>query len=199
MKKIIILIITLINSIGYTQDIPLKKWYSDTQFDLIIHKRAKYSYSYLGADTEKHTVWDEQLNVKKPAIGFTYTYNYMLFKKLSIGILTGYKNYTSPDFSILELGGILKFFFVDTKNIYTYASLSNQFSLNKNQFRNGTNARIGIGLPIIKGDSFSLSINLFKEQQFLRLDDAKPLFNYNHETPGDLIYSSYGLSAGIKF
>ena len=199
MKKLIILIYILTSSFGYAQDKQSKRWYSNAESDVIIHNKTKYSYSYLGSDNQKHTVWDEDLNVKKIAIGFTYSYNYMLFRKLSLGALTGYKIYNQPDFQMLELGGVLKFFFVDTKNVFIYGSLTNEISLNKNQFKNGTNARIGIGVPVIKRDKFNISLNLFKEQQFLRLEGADPIFNYQQEKSGDLTFKSYGISAGIKF
>lgn len=196
MKKIIVLLCIFNYSFGNAQD---KKWYSNADLELIIHKKVTYSYNYVDADGQKHSVWDEELNTKSPAFRLTYSFNYMLVRKLSIGVLGGYKNYNEPDFSMLELGGIAKFFFVDSNNIYMYGSISSEFSLDKKQFKSGTNARIGLGVPIIKRDGFILSLNLFAEQQFLRLDDAKPIFNSYQENPSDIIYKSYGLSAGVKF
>ncbi|WP_264554165.1 hypothetical protein [Flavobacterium sp. N2038] len=199
MKKLAVLILTFISLYGYGQDKSCEKWYSNIEFDVIIHKKATYSYSYIDNSNEKHVIWDEELNNKKIAFGLTYSYNYMLFKKMSIGVLTGYKKYNQPDFSILELGGIMKFFFVDTNNVFLYGLVTSEISTNKNQFKSGTNARIGIGVPIIKRDKFNISLNLFKEQQLLRLDGAESLFNYEQEKPGDIIFKSYGLSTGIKF
>lgn len=196
MEKKILFVCIFICSFGNAQ---IKKWYSNADLELIMHKKVTYSYNYVDTDGQKHYVGDEELNVKNPAFGLTYSFNYMLLRKLSIGVLGGYKNYNEPDFSMLELGGIAKFFFVDTNNVYIYGSLASEFSLDKKQFKSGTNARIGLGVPIIKRDEFIISLNLFAEQQFLRLDDAKPIFNYYQEKPSDIIYKSYGLSAGIKF
>lgn len=123
----------------------------------------------------------------------------MVFKKLSLGLSTGYKNYNNPDLSMLELGGITKYFFVDSNNVFAFVSITNEISLNKSQFKSGTNARIGIGLPILRKDKFNINLNLFKEQNFLRLDGAEPLFNFDQEKLSGLIYKSWGLSAGIKF
>jgi hypothetical protein len=199
MKKLIILILLSICSFGYAQDKVVKKWYSNADFELIFHNKAEYSYSYIGFDNQKYTIWDEELNAKSPAFGITYSYNYMVFKKISLGVLTGYKSYSKPDFSIIELGGVLKYFFVDTNNVFIYSSLSNEISLNKDHFKSGTNARIGIGFPLVRERKFNINLNLFAEQNFLRLNGAQPLFNYNKEKPGDVVYKSYGVSAGIKF
>ncbi len=196
MRKQLFILFILIYSIGNAQ---IKKWYSNTDLELITHKKVMYSYNYIDANGQKHSVWDEELNGKSPALGLTYSFNYMLFKKLSIGVLGGYKNYKKPDFSMLELGGIVKFFFVDADNVYLYGSLTNEFTTNKNKFKNGTNSRIGLGVPIIKKDEFIISLNFFAEQQFLRLDGAQGLFHYYQERPSNVIYKSYGLSAGIKF
>ncbi|MEO8240098.1 MAG: hypothetical protein ABI793_05420 [Flavobacterium sp.] len=199
MKKLIVIIILTIGTFGYGQNKLNKKWYSNLDLELIMHKKVEYSYSYFNTNLNERGSSTENLNGKKAAFGLTYSFNYMVFKKLSLGVLTGYKSYKSPDLAMLELGGIVKYFFVNTNNVFTYVSLTSEISLNKNQFNSGTNARIGIGVPIVREDKFNININLFKEQNFLRLNGADPLFGYNQEKPSGLIYNSWGLSAGIKF
>ena len=199
MKRQVLLICIFISSFGYGQNKKVTKWYSNAEIDVIIHNKTKYSYSYFGTDNTKHIIWDEDLNVKKPAIGLTYSYNYMLFKKLSIGLISGYKKYNQPDFSMAEIGGVVKFFFVDTDNVFVYCSLTNEISLNKEQFKSGTNARLGIGVPVIKRNKFNVAINLFTEQHFLRLEGADPILNYQQEKYRDLLFKSSCISNGIKF
>lgn len=199
MKKLIVIIVLSISSFGYTQSKSDKKWYSNADLDLIMHKKVEYSFGYFDTDENSRIGSTEDLNVKKPAFGLTYSFNYMVFKKWSIGVLTGYKSYKEPDLSMLELGGIVKYFFVDTNNVYVYASLTNEFSLNKNQFKTGRNARIGLGYPVAKSDKFIININIFKEQNYLGLDGLPPYIGLNQEKPSTLVYNSWGISAGIKF
>lgn len=85
--------------------------------------------------------------------GLLYSINYNVFKKLSLGLITGFQSHNNPDFSMLKLGGSVKYFFVDSNNVYTYIDLANDFSLNKNQFKNGGNFRLGIGFPVMKREN----------------------------------------------
>ncbi len=188
-----------ISSLGYTQNISDKKWYSNADLELITHKKVEYSFNYF--DTDRNSRLSETINVsaKKPAFGLAYSFNYMVFKKWSIGLLTGYKSYKEPDLSMLELGGTIKYFFVNTNNIYTYISVTNAFSLNNNEFSGGGDTRIGIGVPIVRVDKLNININIFKEQNFLRLKGVEPLIGLSQESPGTLIYNSWGISAGVKF
>jgi len=199
MKKLIIIVLLISSLSGYSQDKDIKKWYSNVDVDLVIHNKTLYSYSYIGVDNQKFTIWDEELNTKTAALGISYSYNYLVFKKLSVGFLNGFKKYSDPDFKIFEIGGVVKYFFVGSNNVYVYTSLSSEISLNKSQFKSGTNARIGIGFPILRAKKFNVNLNVFTEQNFLRLDGAQSLFGYNQEKPGDVIYKSSGISAGIKF
>jgi hypothetical protein len=199
MKKIIIIFVLFTGFSVNAQNELDRKWYSNVDVELIMHNKIEYNYGYFDADYNSKVSSSENLNVRKAAFGLTYSLNYMVFKKLSLGLSTGYKNYNNPDLSMLELGGITKYFFVDSNNVFAFVSITNEISLNKSQFKSGTNARIGIGLPILRKDKFNINLNLFKEQNFLRLDGAEPLFNFDQEKPSGLIYKSWGLSAGIKF
>jgi hypothetical protein len=199
MKKIIIIFVLFTGFSVNAQNELDRKWYSNVDVELIMHNKIEYNYGYFDADYNSKVSSSENLNVRKAAFGLTYSLNYMVFKKLSLGLSTGYKNYNNPDLSMLELGGITKYFFVDSNNVFAFVSITNEISLNKSQFKSGTNARIGIGLPILRKDKFNINLNLFKEQNFLRLDGAEPLFNFDQEKLSGLIYKSWGLSAGIKF
>ena len=97
---------------------------------------------------------------------------------------------------MLKLGGSINYFFVDNNNIYAYLNITNNFTLDKTQFKTGTNVRIGIGFPIMKREKFNLNVNLFYETNDLILEGTKPLFN--SEIPDNIIFRSYGLGLGIK-
>jgi hypothetical protein len=199
MKKILVVLFVFLTTLGYSQSESQKKWYSNADLELLIHSNVKYSFNYFDIDQNSNVSSTQELREKKSALGLTYNLNYMVFKKLSLGILTSYKKYNQPDLSIIELGGVARYFFVDRNNVYTYVSVANAFSLDKKQFSSGGNARIGFGLPIVKGEKLNVNVNIFKEQNFLRRKNGDPYIGLSQERPGTLIYNSWGISAGVAF
>jgi len=196
MKKIILLIIALFSlTTGYSQS----NWYYTSEFDFVFPGNKNYDYSikdniHAGGDTE--LVVDGFLLT---SFGVQADYNYMLFDKLSIGVLTGFQMQTEPDFEMIKLGAVLRYFFVDKNNVYVYLQDANNFSLNKNDFYNGNNFRVGIGFPIIKRNKYNILLNLFWEQNFFKLDNANPLLELPNEIPKTLSVKSVGLSFGVQF
>ena len=199
MKKLLLLFCVIIYTFGYSQEPKIKRWYSTADLDLIMHKKIEYGYSYFNTDLNHRVSGEEEINAKKVAFGFRYSFNYMFSRKWSIGVLTGYKSFKRPDFSMVEIGGILKYYFVDTDNVFVYTSLSNQISLNKNQLKSGSIARIGLGVPVLKKEKFNLNLNVFKEQNFFRLNENYALFGLEQERALDIVYRSWGISLGVKF
>ena len=199
MKKTVIILFVCFFAKSYAQNENKNKWYSNADLELIIHSNVKYSFNYFDTDQNGNVSSTQELRENKSALGLTYNLNYMVYNKLSIGILTGYKEYNQPDLSIVELGGVARYFFVDRNNVYTYVSVTNAVSLDKKQFSTGGNARIGIGLPVIKGEKLNVNINILKEQNFLRRKNGDPYIGLNQERPGTLIYNSWGISAGVAF
>jgi hypothetical protein len=196
-KKIFFFIVVLGCSISYSQNSSSKKWYSTADLEFINPSNVEYDYGIYSSQYNAIIGKTDEITNAKPSFGVSYSFNYNILKKLSVGLLTGYQNHARPDFSMLKLGGVIKYFFVDNNNVYTYINVANNFSLNKEQFNNGANFRLGLGFPVLKRDAFNLNINAFWEQNFLRMDGAKPLFD--KEEPNTTVLKSYGISVGIKF
>lgn len=183
-------------SISNGQNRQTKKWYSTADVEFINPNKLEYNYSSYDPNFNAFVGQTDEIGGHGVSYGFLCSTNYYLFKKLSIGVITGFQIHNSPDFNICKLGGVVKYFFVDNNNVYTYIDLSNNFSLNKNQLKNGANFRLGIGFPVVKRENFNLNFNVFWEQNFLRMEGAEPLFD--NEKPGTAIFKSYGISLGVK-
>lgn len=192
MKKALILFI-LVSLKGYSQD-HSDKWFSNIDLEFIVPNKVEYDYHY----TNQPGIYIDEIVNTKPAFGANYSFNYNLFKKLSIGAITGLQFQGRPDLSIFKAGPAIKYFFVNNDNVYIYLNpYTYNFSLNKNQFKNGANTRLGIGFPISKREDFNINLNIFYDISSLSLRGSKPL--YNDEIPQDIIFRSFGTNLGIQF
>lgn len=197
MKKTILLLIVFVWFSGYSQDKLFKKWYSTADLEFIVPNKLEYDYGKYNLDYNAYVGYSDNIKGYGVSYGALYSINYHIFNKWSFGVITGFQFQRSPDYAMYKLGGRLKYFFVDANNVYAYIEDSNNFSLNKNQFKSGNNTRLGIGFPIMKRDKFNMNLNVFWEQNFLRLQGSKPLFT--DERPKTSVFKSYGISLGIKF
>lgn len=204
MKKIIfILVLNGISYFSYSQKMDKdRKWYFTADAESIVHNKVEYDYRG-GYDSNLNYVSGKTvyLNPTPMAFGLTGTINYKIFNRFSLGLATGLKRYNKPNFSMVELGVILKYFFSEDFGLYAYGSLTSESSLIKNQFNSGTNARFGMGIPIVRNESYDINLSFFKEQNFLRLDESRLLIgDIANEKPSTLIYrGSYGMGIGISF
>lgn len=186
-----------ISFLSFSQDKINKRWHSTIDVEFINPSKVEYSYGIYNSDYDAIIGGDDEIVNTNPSFGALYSINYNVFKKLSLGVITGIQYMNSPDYSMLKLGGSIKYFFVDSNNVYTYLDIAYDHSLNKNQFENGMNTRIGIGFPFLKRDTYNLNINIFYEVNDLTLDGSQPLL-YS-EIPKNIIFRSYGLSVSAKF
>lgn len=193
MKNKIVLVAVIIVSFGYSQS----KWDSSFELDFVFPNSKDYFYN----DSNKRIIDTELMDsgFLLNSFGVQANYNYYIFKKLSIGVLSGFQTLSKPSFSMIKLGGVLRYYFVDRNNVYVYLQDANNFTLNKKKFKNGNNLRLGLGFPIIKNDKFNIVGNIFFEQNYFKLDDARPLLNLDDEIPRSLTVKSFGISFGIKF
>lgn len=167
------------------------KWYSTAELELVIPTKVHYTYR------QENRVGEANIDVAI-ALGAQYTINYMLFKKFSVGALAGYEQQFRPDFSILKLGGVIRFFFVDPDNVYIYLEEVGDVPVNSSQFKGGNNLRLGLGFPIIKRDNFNINTNIFIEKNYLDLRGADALL-FRTEEPVDIYLNTIGVSLGAKF
>jgi len=193
MKQLFIILFILIYGLGYSQN----KWETSLELDFVFPNKKDYFYN-----DSNNKIIDAELKDNGfllSSFGIQGNYNYYLFKKLSIGVLGGFQTQSKPDYSMLKLGGILRYHFVDRDNVYIYIQDANNFTLNKSRFKSGNNLRLGLGFPFIKKEGFNITGNLFFEQNYFKLDNAEPLLNLTDERPRSLTVKSFGISLGVKF
>lgn len=194
MKKLIIITsFILLTNVSFSQG----KWYHSAEIDLISPNKKEYFYN-----DSNNKIIDENLKVNgflMNSLGFQYSYNYLLFSKMSIGIIGGYQHQSKPDYQMIKLGGVLKYFFVDKNNVYVYLQDANNFTLNKEKFKSGNNLRLGLGFPFVKKEKFNFNCNFFFEQNYFKLDGANLILNLSDEIPRTLTVKSFGISIGVKF
>lgn len=192
MKNTIILFL-FITSLGYSQE-QYERWFSTVDLEFIVPNNVEYDYHY----TAQPGLYIDEIENSKTAFGVSYSYNYSIFKKLSLGITTGYQVQGRPNISMFKLGPIIRFFFVNNDNVYLFLSpFTYNFSTNKERLKHGANTRIGIGFPVLKKENFNLNLNVFYEINDLSLEGTKPL--YDNEVPQNIIFRSFGASIGAKF
>ena len=194
-NKIVIIIVLLIYSNVFCQE-KIKKLYSSIDIEFINPNKVEYYYGLYSPEYKAIIGGQNKIENTGSSFGISYSIHYNVFKKLSLGAITGFQNQNNPDFRMLKLGGSINYGIVDNNNIYAYLNITNNFTLDKTQFKTGTNVRIGIGFPIMKREKFNLNVNLFYETNDLILEGTKPLFN--SEIPDNIIFRSYGLGLGIK-
>ncbi len=180
MKKIILLVIASFLFSHYAK--AQGELFIHSNIELILNDKIYFNYNKPELEPTK-------------SFGFTTSLDYLLFKKLSIGLATGYKKYKRPDdFQMIELGGIVRYFVIDTDYPSVFISMTEELSLNKEIFLNGFNARIGIVFPILKQEKLNVNFTIFKEMNELNLGKSKP---YTIDTY--MQYRAAGFSLGIKF
>lgn len=172
---------------GYSQD----KWHSTAEFDFIVPNETEYNYSTINSDM--HTNLSS-----KTGFALMYSINYQLFNKLSVGLLTGIQQQSGANFFAYKLGSNIKYYFVDSDNVYTYLQYAHNFTVDKEKFNSGDNVRIGIGFPVLKRDAFNLNLNVFYDVNSFQLSGSKPLV-FDDVIPSSLFFRSYGISLGAKF
>ena len=132
-------------------------------------------------------------------LGINFSYNYLIFKRLSLGAISGFYSDTKQKFSHFRLGGNMKYYYVNDNYHNIYIELGNNFTFDKKKFTNGVNTKIGIAFPIYKTDAVLYLFNLFLEQNYYYLKDSNKLIGYENEIPSSLDVDSYGFSFGIRF
>ncbi|WP_242202429.1 hypothetical protein [Aestuariivivens insulae] len=186
-KLFLILVLSFLFTNGHAQ----QKWFSSIDLDFIVPSKSEYNYSFNNVGTE--------INLdSKSGFAFQYTLNYLLSNKLSIGGLTGIQYQNGADFFMYKIGGNVKYYFVDSNNVYVFLQYAGNLTVNKAKFKKGNNLRIGIGFPFMKREKFNLNLNTFYEINHFDLSGSKPLV-FGNETPESIFFRSYGISLGIKF
>ncbi|RIY38146.1 hypothetical protein CKY20_00955 [Capnocytophaga canis] len=186
MKKII-LVIFLLSSVGIgivsAQD---KKWYSQAELDMIIPRNDKVIYSYSGGQVSlnERVMW-----------GVNYSYNYNLFKKFSVGGVSGLTILPQPSITAIKFGAVFRYTFIEDFKANMYAQIAGYLPLTNGVETDLGEARFGVNLPIARYDAFQVNLSLFVI--YSRFDLNKPLFI--NEIPDSVEYRGTGISLGIRF
>jgi hypothetical protein len=193
--KLFTIVIFLVFFVSFTQ--AQDKWMITAQADFVFPS-SKY-YFYNDANNRIKDTNLDNSGFPLGSIGIQADYNYFIFKKLSLGVVGGFQTTARPSYSFFKLGGVIRYFFTDQKGGYLYLHNANNFTLNKERFKTGNNARAGLGFPVLQKEEYNLTLNLFVEQNYFKLDGSDPLLGIQDEIPRSLTVKSFGLSVGIIF
>ncbi|QDH80977.1 hypothetical protein FKX85_18775 [Echinicola soli] len=191
-KSIVIIVLIFCSGHIYGQN----RWISNVEIDFVFPQKKEYTY-FDGRKNNDVKLKDHGFLLK--SFGIQGDYSYLLFKKFSIGALGGFQTLSNPDYVMLKLGGIFRYYFVDPDNVYVYLLSNYNFTLDQEKFKNGGNVRIGLGFPVLKRSGFNINANIFAENNVLSLRGARPLLGFVDEEPNSLEVSSFGISFGVKF
>ena len=104
------------------------EWFSTAELDFIVPNRTEYNYSINNVGT--------LINLdSKVSLAVQYSINYQLFNKFSLGVLTGIQQQYGADIFMYKLGSNMKYYFVDSDNVYTYLQYASNFTVNKEKFK----------------------------------------------------------------
>ncbi len=194
MKYYFSILLVLISFLGSAQ----KKHYFEANVDLSAPQTKNYFYN--NADYSINWVSIKEQGFLLNDYGLNFSYNYLIFKRLSVGTLTGIYSDTKQKFTHIRLGGVLRFFYIKNKMHNFSLKLGQNIALDKQKFKMGVNFKIGLGVPIYElTENKHIMLDLFWEQNFYELDGADKLLGLSDEIPRALVIHAYGLSFNLLF
>lgn len=168
-----------------------KNWFSNVELEFLIPSKVRYNHFF---KSNNQTTFTEEELKRNPSFGLTYSINYPVFNKLSLGAVTSFEHQTTYNITALKFGGKINYFFTNYENATMYLMiLHNTFSSKSNKEMG--NVRLGLAFPITEMEEKDISLNLFLDHDFYRLNE--PLLQ--NEVPDSITITSYGVSIGIQF
>jgi len=194
MKKQIFLLFVITSLSAFAQ----KKSYLEAGIDISAPQTKNYFYN--NADNSINYVSIKEQGWLLNNYGLNFSYNYLLFKRLSIGTLSGVYSDSKQKFSHLRLGGVVRYFFIKDKNYNFNLKLGKNITFDKKKFNNGVNFKISFGIPVYTlKERNKILLDLFWEQNYYELDGSNKLLNLNDEIPRTLTVHSRGISLNVMF
>ncbi len=195
MKRLSIFAILAISSLGIAQD----KWKTSLELDFGFPSDCVYEYQY--APHKFRFVDLEDSGFLLNSFGVQGYHGYFITNTLSIGPVGGFNYQSTHKLSMLRLGARFQLHFTDKNNAFTYLQFSNNFSLNYEKFKAGPHIRYGLAFPVMRGEAYMVSLNLFGELNNYYMNGSKPLLEYvGSETPVLLREKLHiGISIGVTF
>ena len=194
MKKQIFLLLSFMTLSLFAQN----KYYLEANIDISAPQTKNYFYN--NADHSINYVSIKEQGWLLNDYGINFSYNYLIFKRLSIGTLTGIYSDSKQKFSHFRLGGLVRYFYIKDRNYNFNLKIGKNITFDKKKFNNGANIKIGFGIPVYTiNDNNKILLDLFWEQNYYELDGSNKLIGLNDEIPRTLIVHSYGISISILF
>ena len=128
--------------------------------------------------------------------GLNYSYEYSLFRKFSIGGVTGVTLLAEPTLPTLKYGLIFRFTFVQEYKANIYFHTAGYLPLNNRTRADFGELRLGLNFPISRGEKYSLTAGIFLTAVSNQL--AKPLMESTKD-PDRVRYNGTGFSVGLRF
>ncbi len=172
----------------YTLD---KKWFSTAEVEFLIPSKVRYNHFFTNNNQPKYS--EDELT-KGISFGLTYSINYPIFNKLSLGVVSNFEHQTVYNITALKFGGKINYYFTNYENATFYLMVLHNTISNKAKSEMG-NVRLGLAFPIAELDENNITLNFFWDHDFYRL--KKPLIS--NEIPDSVTFTSFGASIGIQF
>lgn len=149
MKKVLIGIFFLCAGILFSQD---KRTYFHAEMDMIIpnDKKVVYSFSEGEINLDERIMW-----------GTSFTYNYKLFRKLSVGALGGLNYLSYPKVTSLKYGGSLRYIFSTDYQTNVFLQLMGYIPLNSKYSTESVEVRFGLGMPVARINDLTMTLGMY--------------------------------------
>lgn len=183
MKKILFGMFPLCVGTLFAQD---KRTYFHTEVNMIVPNDKKVVYSYSGGEVnlDERIMW-----------GASFTYNYNLFRKFSVGALGGLNYLSNPSITSLKFGGSFRYTFISEYQANLFLQLAGYMPLKSGMEVDLGEVRFGMGMPVARFNDMTMTLGMYV--MYARFDFTKPLF-FN-ETYPSLHYRGVGFSLGLRF
>ena len=172
-----------------------KRWFSNIEAEFGVNYEVSYDYSRYDNNGNLLGGGNAELD-NKASYGILYNINYPVFNKLTVGAVGGFQYQAEQSISALKLGGIFRYHFVNYESVNLNLMTAYNVALSNNIESEMANIRFGLQFPIARTDDFNLNLNVFGDYNYYIYNE--PILNENNETPGDIIFRSYGISLGIQ-
>lgn len=169
--------------ISFSQE---KKTYSLAELDITIPRENGVVYNYTTG----------QVFLKEYVMyGISYSYNYNVSKRFTLGALGGVTHLGNPLTTALKMGAVFRFTFIPDYQANGYVQLLGYVPFNSGRTIGLGEARMGINIPIARFEKSVMTLGFYTA--VARFDISKPLFGDEKDT--FVRHRGSGISIGLKF
>lgn len=174
------------------------RWFSSSDLSLVFPNQMRYLFT---DDANRSVFVDLPVGTGSMLKSFSaeYSYNYLLLNKVSIGVTGGFQTYTRFDYQFIKLGGIIRYYFVDTENVFTYVQYARDISINRSTSNGGHDFKLGLEFPVLRRERFNINAKIYNQTDILNIEHTSPILNYVDEEPIQMKIKSLGIGVGVRF